>query len=41
MPPARKAEPEGGMPKVPKGQGLDPLARWVLFCFESFLETSK
>ena len=26
-PPAREAELAGGMPKVPKGQGLGPLAR--------------
>jgi len=27
MPPAREAESAGGMPKVPKGQGLGRLAR--------------
>jgi hypothetical protein len=27
IPPAREAESAGGMPKVPKGQGLGPLAR--------------
>ena len=27
IPPARKAESAGGMPKVPKGQGLGRLAR--------------
>jgi len=26
IPPAREAESAGGMPKVPKGQGLGPLA---------------
>ena len=29
IPPAREAESAGGMPKVPKGQGLGPLARWA------------
>ena len=28
IPPAREAESAGGMPKVPKGQGLGQLARW-------------
>ena len=30
IPPAREAESAGGMPKVPKGQGLGRLARWAL-----------
>jgi hypothetical protein len=29
IPPAREAESAGGMPKVPKGQGLGRLARWA------------
>ena len=33
IPPARKAESAGGMPKVPKGQGLGRLARWALYYF--------
>jgi len=31
IPPAREAESAGGMPKVPKGQGLGRLARWAYF----------
>ena len=34
IPPAREAELAGGMPKVPKGQGLGRLARSAVF-FES------
>jgi len=39
IPPAREAESAGGLPKVPKGQGLGRLARWVysfFFCNEPF-----
>ena len=32
IPPAREADSAGGMPKVPKGQGLGRLARWALSC---------
>ncbi len=32
IPPAREADSAGGMPKVPKGQGLGPLARSNYFC---------
>ncbi len=31
IPPAREAESAGGMPKVPKGQGLGGCARWHCF----------
>ena len=31
IPPAREAESAGGMPKVPKGQGLGPLVCSALF----------
>ncbi len=31
IPPAREAELAGGMPKVPKGQGLGRLARWAFY----------
>jgi len=33
IPPAREAELAGGMPKVPKGQGLGRLARSAYFYF--------
>ncbi len=36
IPPAREAETAGGMPKIPKGQGLGRLARSaILFEFDS------
>ena len=37
IPPAREAELAGGMPKVPKGQGLGRLARWAYILFVPYV----
>jgi len=37
IPPAREADSAGGMPKVPKGQGLGRLARWAYILFVPYV----